>query len=204
METINQQQTAEQPTEQSKPNKLFYLGIGLLAIGGIAYLFNRNKSNAVLPVDSAENNVNVKPYKPKYFKIKEVTKNKQVNIVTQNNILLLIKHVLDPLRKAFGSPILISKGYTPHWLNMPHLPIITQTKKGLANGLGVEIRPQKGGHKALKRIIQIAKQQGNFDVITLENNSIYIAYNPNGGKQRIYKYSSNTYLNVTNDWQKFI
>lgn len=131
-------------------------------------------------------------------------KGKALTISVKNNITELIKRVLDPLRSAYGKPIVIEKGYNPYWQNLSYLPTITRyMKSDFGTGRGVEIRPLANHRNDLKKLIQIAVQQRNFDKIVVERNSIYISFSAVANSGTIYKYNgANQYTNITNNWQQ--
>lgn len=193
----------------------------IITIASLAFLLFRKRltgqanqsvylpNNVLKPITTTKPKPKPKP-KPnlatKYFSIREITKGKSINQSTKSNIIQLITRVLDPLRRTYGKPIVVEKGYNPHWLGLSYLPnVIRYMKADFATGKGVEIRPLANRRNDLKKLIQIAVQQRNFDKIVVEKNRIYISYSNIRNAGVIYKYNGkNGYANITYSWQTMI
>ena len=129
----------------------------------------------------------------KYFSIAELTKSstaikKKINNTptkeVENNLNQLIDNILDPLREAWGQPIIVGSGYRCEALNKAvggakssfHL-------KGCAADLYCKTNAQT------KEVFNVAKQLGKYTELFYERSGssiwVHIAYDPSSKKKVI-------------------
>lgn len=100
-----------------------------------------------------------------------------------NNLKLLIENVLDPARKAFGSPITVSSGFRSEALNKAVGGAKTsQHTKGQAADLQVKSLDD------LKRLFNIIRSQDNFDQLIWENTWVHVSFNLGNNRHQVLKY----------------
>ena len=126
----------------------------------------------------------------KYFKIEELTHSLTAkahsiaNVPTaeaEKNLELLTKCVLDPIREAWGSPIIVNSGY--------RCPELNALVGGAAysyhmKGMAADIRPVRGGLEALYDCIKTLFMQGKIGLsecyIDRKKGFIHVAYDSGG------------------------
>lgn len=130
----------------------------------------------------------VKAVTGKYFSIAELSKTNQKleNTPTEaekENLQLLIDNVLDPLREAYGKPILVSSGYRSAAVNKAVGGVAnSQHTKGQAADIYT-----KEGREGNKKLFQILKQRGGFDQLIDEKNYtwIHVSFNKDGNRGQV-------------------
>ena len=126
----------------------------------------------------------------KYFKIDEFVKSQTATAHSiQNvpsaeavrNLELLVSRVLDPLREAWGGPIIITSGYRSEELNAR----VGGVKNSYhTRGMAADIRPQNGFVDKLYLLIGrmfVTRKMGITECyIDRKRSYIHIAYDANG------------------------
>lgn len=128
----------------------------------------------------------------KYFSIKELTHSptaQRLNIDNTpppqviENLIHLVRSILDPLRAHLGKPIRITSGYRSYTLN--------QAVGGRANsqhtrGEAVDFIVGKGTKEEMKQAYLYIKQNLPFDQLIDEKNLswIHVSLKPKGGTNR--------------------
>jgi uncharacterized protein YcbK (DUF882 family) len=122
-------------------------------------------------------------YKPKYFSLKEMTSsatavskgidNSLPNDDVKYNLLALIMKVLDPLREAYGQPIIISSAYRCEALN--HLVGGVSTSQHL-KGQAADIT--SGTREGNKILFELIRDKGNYDQLIDESDFkwVHVSY----------------------------
>lgn len=129
----------------------------------------------------------------KYFTIKELCKsstadqykiNNQPDETIVNNLSTLVNTILDPLREAYGKPIIVTSGYRCPELN---IKVGGSKTSQHVQGLAADI---SGGSKAENRkLFQLAQSLDlPFDQLIDEYNFswIHISYRPKNRKQVLH------------------
>ena len=192
----------------AKIKRQLLIGGSVVALIGVAVLIfrhlTRNYSNVSTLINSAMGN---------YFTISELcysdtAKAKGIdntpNTSQQANIALLIKHLLNPIREAYGKPIRISSGFRTKALNtliggVPNSQHLT--------GQAADLVPTAGG--SLANIFRSAIKVGNFDQLILETNAqgtswVHVSYNGTSNRHQILRYLGGTYTDISNSWQNYV
>ena len=136
----------------------------------------------------------------KYFTISELSKTNQKldNTPTdaaKENLQLLIDNVLDPLREAYGKPILVSSGYRSAAVNKAVGGAAnSQHTKGQAADLTT-----RQGKEGNKRLFEIIRSQGGFDQLINEKDYswVHVSFNPNGNRGEVLRYDGKKYYKMT-------
>lgn len=146
-----------------------------------------------------------------YFTIKELTRSATAQARGIDNtpspeirakLETLIVNCLDPIRRIYGKPIIVSSGYRS--------PALNAAVGGVANsqhtkGEAADLQPASGG--SLAGIIRAAVQFGNYDQLIIEQkgNSKWLHVSYTGTpRRRILAYKNGAYTDVTNNWQSYI
>ena len=128
----------------------------------------------------------------KFFTIKELTKSdiakrsKINNIPTiqeKNNLISLVENILDPLREAYGKPIIVTSGFRCERLNK----LINGSKTSQhKTGHAADIRSVEDTREENKKIFDlIQKLNLPFDQLINEYDYdwIHVSYSPRNRKQ---------------------
>lgn len=131
----------------------------------------------------------------KYFTIKELTKsdvakrNKINNTPTtqeEANLVALIENILDPLREAYGKPIIVTSGYRCERLNK----LVKGSKTSQHRfGQAADIRTVEDTIEENKKLFDLAQKLNlPFDQLIDEYNYdwIHISYSPRNRKQVLH------------------
>lgn len=131
----------------------------------------------------------------RYFTLSELTKsstatrykiNNIPNKEQEQNLIALVENILDPLRKVFGRPIIVTSGFRSKRLN----DIIGGSKTSQhMTGQAVDIRTVKDTKEENKKLFQlIQKLDLPFDQLIDENDYdwIHVSYSPNNRKQILH------------------
>lgn len=101
------------------------------------------------------------------------------------NLTTLINNVLDPLREAYGKPIIVTSGYRSPMLNKAVGGVATSQH---CKGQAADIVPKN--KKDMKKLWQLAQQLTDFDQLINEKPDkkgvpswIHISYSENNRKQ---------------------
>lgn len=125
----------------------------------------------------------------KYFTIEELTSsatarargiNNTPSLAEVRNLTTLVERVLDPLRAAYGSPIIVNSGYRSRALNKAVGGSATSQH---CKGMAADIRAKDGNNK---RLFELARWMGGYDQLIDENGLtwVHISYDPTKAKQR--------------------
>lgn len=128
-----------------------------------------------------------------FFTINELTKSstaeqKKINntpsVGHEQNLIALIENILDPLRKAYGKPIIVTSGYRSNILNKA----IGGAKNSQHQyGFAADIRSVSDSKDENKKIFELAKNLP-FDQLIDEHNYdwIHISYSPKHRRQILH------------------
>lgn len=128
----------------------------------------------------------------KYFSIAELTKSstaikKKINNTPtkeiENNLNQLIDNILDPLREAWGQPIIVSSGYRCEALNKAVGGAASSQHK---LGQAADIHAKSDSMKDNKKLFELIKQlKLPFDQLINEYNYnwIHVSYSPRNRRQ---------------------
>lgn len=114
----------------------------------------------------------------------------------------LITECLDPIRRIYGRPIIVSSGY--------RCPALNAAVGGVANsqhttGEAADLVPASGG--SLAGIFRAAVQFGMFDQLIIEQKGaskwVHVSYGPRN-RRTILAYRNGSYTNITNSWESYI
>lgn len=129
----------------------------------------------------------------KFFTINELTKSstaeqKKINntpsVEHEQNLIALIENILDPLREAYGKPIIVTSGYRSNILNKA----IGGAKNSQHQyGFAADIRSVSDSKDENKKIFELAKNLP-FDQLIDEHNYdwIHISYSPKHRRQILH------------------
>ena len=128
----------------------------------------------------------------KYFKIREFTKSdvaKRNNINNspskreEQNIILLVDNILDPLREVYGKPIIVTSGFRCKRLNN----IVGGSKKSQhCNGEAADIRSLSDSREENKKLFDLILELDlPFDQLINEYDYdwIHVSYSPRNRRQ---------------------
>ena len=131
----------------------------------------------------------------RYFTLPELTKSSTAvrynidnspNEEQKQNLIALVENILDPLRKAFGKPIIVTSGFRSKRLN----DIIGGSKTSQhMTGQAADIRTVKDTKEENKKLFElIQKLDLPFDQLINENDYswIHVSYSPNNRKQILH------------------
>ena len=114
----------------------------------------------------------------------------------------LITECLDPIRRIYGKPIIVSSGY--------RCPALNAAVGGVANsqhttGEAADLVPASGG--SLAGIFRAAVEFGGFDQLIIEKSGnskwVHVSYGPRM-RHNILAYNNGSYTNITNSWDSYI
>lgn len=102
----------------------------------------------------------------------------------EQNIIALINNILDPLRKAYGKPIIVTSGYRCKALNKAIGGAKTSQHQ---YGYAADIRSVSDSKEENKKIFELAKSLP-FDQLIDEHNYdwIHISYSPKNRRQILH------------------
>lgn len=137
--------------------------------------------------------MNYKLYKfMKFFTLRELTKSdtatrhRIANIPTEeekNNLINLVENILDPLREAYGEPIIVTSGYRCEELNR----LIGGSKNSQHRvGMAVDIRTIEDTKEENKKLFDLIQELNlPFDQLINEHNFdwIHVSYSPKHRRQ---------------------
>ena len=130
----------------------------------------------------------------KYFTLKELTKSDTAkrrgitnipNKEEENNLIALVENILDPLREAYGKPIIVTSGYRCEELN--RLVGGSKTSQHRA-GMAVDIRTVPDTVEENKELYDlIISLNLPFDQLINEHNFdwIHVSYSPKHRRQTL-------------------
>lgn len=131
----------------------------------------------------------------KYFTIKELTKsdvakrnkiNNTPTVQEEANLVALTENILDPLREAYGRPIIVTSGYRCERLNK----LVKGSKTSQHRfGQAADIRTVEDTIEENKKLFDLAQKLNlPFDQLIDEYNYdwIHISYSPRNRKQVLH------------------
>lgn len=147
----------------------------------------------------------------KYFTIRELTRSATAQSLGIDNtpppeirakLETLITGCLDPIRRIYGRPIIVSSGY--------RCPALNAAVGGVANsqhttGEAADLVPASGG--SLAGIFRAAVQFGNYDQLIIERSGnskwVHVSYGPRN-RRKILAYNNGRYTDITNNWENYL
>lgn len=114
----------------------------------------------------------------------------------------LITNCLDPIRRIYGKPIIVSSGY--------RCPALNAAVGGVANsqhtkGEAADLVPASGG--SLAGIFRAAVQFGNYDQLIIEQSGrskwVHVSYT-SAPRRRILAYKNGHYTDITGNWENYL
>lgn len=114
----------------------------------------------------------------------------------------LIVNCLDPIRRIYGRPIIVSSGY--------RCPQLNSLVGGVSNsqhtkGEAADLVPASGG--SLAGIVRAAVQFGNYDQLIIEQKGnskwVHVSYTPTP-RRRIMSYKNGHYTDITVNWENYL
>lgn len=130
----------------------------------------------------------------KYFTINELCKSSTASRLKidntpseeiKNHLELLVECLLDPLREAWGSPIIVNSGYRCPSLNKA---VGGSATSAHMSGWSADIKPKNGKMKEFKEFVVRFIKNKIWDQLMLEKSGdtewVHISLYNNSGKQR--------------------
>ena len=157
-------------------------------------------------VDTVNNTLGMK-----YFTIRELTRSATAQSRGIDNtptpairakLETLITNCLDPIRRIYGRPIIVSSGYRS--------PALNAAVGGVANsqhtmGEAADLVPASGG--SLAGIFRAAVQYGRYDPLIIEQSGrskwVHVSYGPRN-RRKILAYKNGRYTDITNNWENYL
>lgn len=214
--------------DKSTKNTLIISG-SVVAAAGIAalvwWLTRRRRENVILGLPSSGGNVVTGAVQTvidktkeimgmQYFTINELCRSATAAAHNIDNtptpeirakLESLVVNCLDPIRRLYGKPIIVSSGYRSPALNEYLRTHGSGAVQGSQHTLGeaADIVPASGG--SLRGIFDAAMRHGNFDQVIIEikggNKWIHISYGPRmRHKIYYYKFDGTGYHDITTTW----
>lgn len=131
----------------------------------------------------------------KYFKLNELTKsdaakrskiNNTPNKQEENNLIALVENILDPLREAYGKPIIVTSGFRCERLNK----LVNGSKTSQhRTGQAADIRTVEDTVEENKKLFDLAQELNlPFDQLIDEYNFdwVHVSYSPRNRKQILH------------------
>lgn len=118
------------------------------------------------------------------------------------NLETLITQCLDPIRRIYGHPIIVTSGYRCPALNAA---VGGSSTSQHMSGQAADLVPASGG--SLNDIFRAAVSFGNFDQLIIEQSGssrwVHVSYGPRH-RHTILAYRNGTYTNITNSWESYL
>ena len=118
------------------------------------------------------------------------------------NMETLITECLDPIRRIYGRPIIVSSGYRCPALNAA---VGGSSTSQHLTGQAADLVPASGGD--LNGIFRAAVSFGDFDQLIIEQSGtsrwVHVSYGPRH-RHTILAYRNGTYTNITNSWESYL
>lgn len=131
----------------------------------------------------------------KYFTLNELTKsdaakrskiNNTPNKQEENNLIALVENILDPLREAYGKPIIVTSGFRCERLNK----LVNGSKTSQhRTGQAADIRTVEDTVEENKKLFDLAQELNlPFDQLIDEYNFdwVHVSYSPRNRKQILH------------------
>lgn len=118
------------------------------------------------------------------------------------NLETLITQCLDPIRRIYGRPIIVTSGYRCPALNAA---VGGSSTSQHLSGQAADLVPASGGD--LNGIFRAAVSFGDFDQLIIEQSGssrwVHVSYGPRH-RHAILAYRNGTYTNITNSWESYL
>ena len=118
------------------------------------------------------------------------------------NLETLITQCLDPIRRIYGRPIIVTSGYRCPALNAA---VGGSSTSQHLTGQAADLVPASGGD--LNGIFRAAVSFGDFDQLIIEQSGtsrwVHVSYGPRH-RHAILAYRNGTYTNITNSWENYV
>lgn len=118
------------------------------------------------------------------------------------NLETLITQCLDPIRRIYGHPIIVTSGYRCPALNAA---VGGSSTSQHMSGQAADLVPASGGD--LNGIFRAAVSFGDFDQLIIEQSGtsrwVHVSYGPRH-RHAILAYRNGTYTNITNSWESYL
>lgn len=115
----------------------------------------------------------------------------------------LIVNCLDPIRRIYGRPVIVSSGYRCPQLNSLVGGVSTSQH---TMGEAADLVPASGG--SLAALARAAIQFGDFDQLILEQAGgskwIHISWRECNRRHKILAYRNGRYTDITNNWETYL
>ena len=115
----------------------------------------------------------------------------------------LIVNCLDPIRRIYGRPVIVSSGYRCPQLNSLVGGVSTSQH---TMGEAADLVPASGG--SLAALARAAIQFGDFDQLILEQAGgskwIHISWREGNRRHKILAYRNGRYTDITNNWETYL
>lgn len=115
----------------------------------------------------------------------------------------LIVNCLDPIRRIYGRPIIVSSGYRCPELNSLVGGVSTSQH---TMGEAADLVPASGGN--LGALARAAIQFGDFDQLILEQAGgskwIHVSWRQGNRRHKILAYKNGRYTDITNNWENYL
>ena len=131
----------------------------------------------------------------KYFTLNELTKsdaakrskiNNTPNKQEENNLIALVNYILDPLREAYGKPIIVTSGFRCERLNK----LVNGSKTSQhRTGQAADIRTVEDTVEENKKLFDLAQELNlPFDQLIDEYNFdwVHVSYSPRNRRQILH------------------
>ena len=198
------------------------VAVATVGIAALVWWMTRRRSDRVLTgtgsggnvvtgavqtvVDAIENTLGMQ-----YFTISELTRSSTAQSHHIDNtptpeirakLETLITNCLDPIRRIYGRPIIVSSGYRS--------PELNALVGGVSNsqhtkGEAADLVPASGG--SLAGIFRAAVQFGNFDQLIIEQKGsskwVHVSYTGTP-RRRILAYKNGRYTDITGSWENYL
>lgn len=115
----------------------------------------------------------------------------------------LIVNCLDPIRRIYGRPVIVSSGYRCPQLNSLVGGVSTSQH---TMGEAADLVPASGG--SLAALARAAIQFGDFDQLILEQAGgskwIHVSWREGNRRHKILAYRNGRYTDITNNWETYL
>lgn len=115
----------------------------------------------------------------------------------------LIVNCLDPIRRIYGRPVIVSSGYRCPQLNSLVGGVSTSQH---TMGEAADLVPASGG--SLGALARAAIQFGDFDQLILEQAGgskwIHVSWREGNRRHKILAYRNGRYTDITNNWETYL
>ena len=198
------------------------IAVATVGIAALVYWLTKRRSDRVLTGTGGGGNVVTGAVQAvvdkakeitgmQYFTIRELTRSSTAQSRGIDNtptpeirakLETLITNCLDPIRRIYGKPIIVSSGYRCPALNAAVGGVSTSQH---TMGEAADLVPASGG--SLAGIFRAAVQFGNYDQLIIEQkgNSKWVHVSYTGTpRRRILAYKNGRYTDITGNWENYL